>query len=216
MPISDMGQFMDVVDPINGKQNIQKHINQIEQGIAKEKEIENVLKTTYDILSVFDPSGISSYPELFNEIKTSLNDGEITSKEALSMAICFVSALPMIGKVTLPFKSVKMAEKILKTNSKLFNKVNRYIEQGNKIIDTLPELAGIHLPTATIQDITSKFFVNPQFNLFSKGIHSLKNQTRLAYGLNTMVNATNTLNNGFDIYQAIQSFKNINFESLLK
>lgn len=197
IPESDVYEY---INPDLKQKKIQELIN-IEDTITKEGK--QILTTLWDVLKVVDPTGLSSWPDVYKEIHESLKDGSISIQEAAAIGWQIIGALPMVGKVTAPAKIGKLAERVMTNSPKLANAVAKYINKGNKVLDTVPELfPGVKKLGAMTQDFTSKYFINPLFNqslYMSNGPVSKLGAVRRAYGLNFMANSLNMLNSLQDL-----------------
>lgn len=174
-------------------------------------EAEETLGFLYDVVSIFDPTGISSWPDVYKAIKQAAENNEITASDIADIGISIISALPMIGKVTAPAKMAKLVDRASKTSTKILPKVNKYLHNFNKPIDTFPELFSLTRgSTAKVQDLTSKIFTNPWTEAWTKAINPGFNKGKwfnTAFGVNTFVNGLNTANTVSDIRQvAIDDF----------
>ena len=97
-------------------------------------------------IQVFDPTGISSYPDVYEAGKTFYNNPTLSNVGELGLQT--LGALPLIGKLTLPIKLAKGVSKL--------EKASKAASNVNKAIDTLPELLPLTRKFASkIQDITS-------------------------------------------------------------
>ena len=97
-------------------------------------------------IQVFDPTGISSYPDVYEAGKTFYNNPTWSNVGELGLQT--LGALPLIGKLTLPIKLAKGVSKL--------EKASKAASNVNKAIDTLPELLPLTRKFASkIQDITS-------------------------------------------------------------
>lgn len=167
-------------------------------------QMEEALGFLYDTISVFDPTGVSSWPDVYKAVKAAGEDGLLTLEDVGSIGLALLSALPMIGKVTAPIKIAKMAERVNKTSSKILPKINKYLTHFNKPIDTFPELfkptRGV---TAKIQDKVSDKVVNPFFENIMMSNPGIRNRdwVKGAFLTNSAVNGLNTGNTLMDMYQ---------------
>lgn len=124
-----------------------------------------------------------------------------TSKDWLELGLYVLGALPVVGKVTAPAKLAKLAKRYAASNPHLYNTVLKYIEKGNKIVDTPQELIpGVKQLTAEVQKGTSNI-TNEIFRPFYDSGLSYPNKIVSAYGVNSAVNLTNAGNNTADLYQ---------------
>lgn len=87
------------------------------------------------VIQILDPSGISSYPDLINSGKEYIENP--SWKNLGNVGFNLISALPLIGKATAPFKGAKMA-KLLKGTTQANN-----LRRVNDKIDTIQELIPI-------------------------------------------------------------------------
>ena len=97
-------------------------------------------------IQVFDPTGISSYPDVYEAGKTFYNNPTWSNVGELGLQT--LGALPLIGKLTLPIKLAKGVSKL--------EKASKAASNVNKAIDTLPELLPLTRNFASkIQNVTS-------------------------------------------------------------
>ena len=118
-------------------------------------------------LQLADPTGISSYPD----VAAAYND--FTSSPSLkslgNLALETVGALPLIGKVSTPFKAAKTA-KLLKRIGEAGKVANvaENVRAANKAIDTFPELIpGVRRIAEKTQDFTTRTIVDPLFKKYA-------------------------------------------------
>ena len=153
-------------------------------------------------LQLADPTGISSYPDLYNSGVQFYNNPSLENLGDLGLNL--VSSLPMIGKVTAPFKAAKTA-KLLSKLSKI-NTAKKAIKTAakvNKKIDTFSELIpGVRPLAEKTQDITTKLISDPLFNrVASKNKIARVNNYR---NFNLGIDLLNTTNTGADFYQGVR------------
>ena len=97
-------------------------------------------------IQVFDPTGISSYPDVYEAGKTFYNNPTWSNVGELGLQT--LGALPLIGKLTLPIKLAKGVSKL--------EKVSKAASNVNRAVDTLPEILPITRKfSEKIQDVTS-------------------------------------------------------------
>jgi hypothetical protein len=154
---------------------------------------------------IFDPTGVSSYPDVYYAGEDLYNNPSWGN--AANLGINIFGALPMVGKFAIPAKLQKVAAK---ASSKAFG-----VSKGvNKVIDTLPEkIANLHprlnilgIPTEIVQDYTAKKFVKPFADFIKKGGKSYKAEQ--LNKINRNVDRINLLNNSADVYSTITSSNN--------
>ena len=155
-------------------------------------------------LQIADPTGISSYPDLFNSGVQFYNDPSL--KNFGDLGLNFVSALPLIGKVSAPFKIAKTAKLLSKARG--LNTAQKSIKTAsnvNKKIDTFSELIpGVRPIAEKVQDVTTNLISDPLFNkLASKNKYSRVKDYRNS---NIMIDLLNTVNTGADFYQGGRDF----------
>ena len=99
--------------------------------------VEGILAKT--ALQVADPTGVSSYPDVW------YSGGELIDNPSWDNLGTFllngVSALPLMGKVTAPYKAAKMAKLLARVGDA--NAVVKTAEKAgdiNRMIDTVPEM----------------------------------------------------------------------------
>lgn len=163
-------------------------------------------------LQLLDPTGISSYPDVYYSGRDLFND---PSWENLgNFGLNLVGALPLIGKIAAPFKAAKMAKLIDKVGdaTELVKTADR-IEDVNKKIDTLQELIPITRKAAKkTQDVTTSLISDPLYQLVRRGKN--KSEAAKAYRRgNAVVNYVNGANNTADIVGTIQEAVNPNKKS---
>lgn len=190
---------------VTNDQVLQKKNQQLTEKRGKlSPEMEEALGFLYDTISMFDPTGISSWPDVFKAVRAAGEDGLLTLEDIGDIGLAVLSALPMIGKVTVPAKIAKMAKRVNKTSSKILPKINKYLTHFNKPIDTFPELfkptKGV---TAKIQNVVSNKFTNPLLETIMMHNPGTRNRDWIkgAYLTNTGVNILNTGNTVSDMYQ---------------
>lgn len=179
-----------------------KELHQKQTSNYKTKQRQQVLDILLSAFNLIDPTGITSWPDVYNSVTQAYNDGEIDAKDVGVITWSILGALPMIGKVTAPAKLAKMSKRLADKSPKLLNKVSKYIEKGNKIVDTLPELNPITKSlTSNVQDLTSKYLTNPIMlnGAFFSQSTSNKGYLKWAYGTNVGVNVINFTNNLSDL-----------------
>ena len=114
------------------------------QLIVNPTSTEGILAKT--AVQVFDPTGISSYPDVY-EAGKNLYDNPTWANVGL-LGLQTLGALPLIGKIALPIKLAKGVSKL--------EKVSKAASNVNKAIDTLPEILPITRKLSEkIQDVTS-------------------------------------------------------------
>lgn len=119
-------------------------LKDIYQNIVNPTSTSGILAKT--AIQVFDPTGISSYPDVYDAGKTLYNNP--TWANAGMFGLQTLGALPLIGKLAAPIKLAKGVSKL--------EKASKVVSQINRSIDTLPELLPLTRNFAKItQDVTS-------------------------------------------------------------
>lgn len=123
-------------------------------------------------LQLADPTGISSYPDVY-EAGAQLIENPSWSNLG-NLAWETIGALPMLGKVSAPYKAAKTAKLLAKIGeASKAGKAAEKVESINKAIDTVPELIpGVRKLAEKTQDLTTKYVIDP---IFLK--HTSKNKT---------------------------------------
>lgn len=168
-------------------------------------------KTTTGILGkgaiqLLDPTGISSYPDVYASGKELWED--LSWENTKDFGINLIGALPLIGKVTAPFKAAKMAKMLTRVGD--VNTLVKSIDKANevnKIIDTVPEILPItRKAVERVQDLTTKIISDPLFDYYSaiNKVDKVKDYVKA----NAAVNAVNIANNTSDVEGIIGDFIN--------
>ena len=114
------------------------------QSMINPTSTEGILAKT--AIQVFDPTGISSYPDVYEAGKALYNNPTLANVGELSLQT--LGALPLIGKLAIPIKLAKGVSKL--------EKASKAASNVNKAIDTLPELLPITRNfSKKVQDMTS-------------------------------------------------------------
>ena len=114
------------------------------QRIVNPTSTEGILAKT--AVQVFDPTGISSYPDVYEAGKNLYNNPTWANVGELGLQT--LGALPLIGKIATPIKLAKGVSKL--------EKVSKAASNVNKAVDTLPEILPITRKfSEKIQDVTS-------------------------------------------------------------
>lgn len=123
-------------------------------------------------LQLADPTGISSYPDVY-EAGAQLIENPSWSNLG-NLAWETIGALPMLGKISAPYKAAKTAKLLAKIGeASKAGKAAEKVESINKAIDTVPELIpGVRKLAEKTQDLTTKYVIDP---IFLK--HASKNKT---------------------------------------
>lgn len=190
----------------NNPEYIEQHTNQQLIDAKKKEEADSYREFAWQCVQLLDPTGASSYPELATSFEKATKSNK--SEDWLNAGITAIGALPLIGKVTAPTKLAKIAERFAKTNPKLYNKIYKYLEKGNEVIDTPQELipAAKKLAKKT-QDATSELITNKIMAPIANSNISNSAKLAAAYGTNWGVNVVNGLNNLTDVYQIWEAGK---------
>jgi hypothetical protein len=143
---------------------------------------------------IFDPTGFSSYPDVYFAGEDLYNDPSWAN--AGNLGVNLFGALPMIGKLATPAKIAKIAAK---TTSKATG-----ISKGvNSVIDTAPELIPfLRKPTESVQNFTSKYITSPLTNINPGGRSYKVDQIN---NVNNKVDRVNLANNLSDLYSVGES-----------
>ena len=161
--------------------------------------VEGVLAKT--ALQLADPTGVSSYPDVWYSGKEFLKSPSWAKLGDVGLNT--LSALPLIGKVTAPFKAAKMAK--LLTRIEDANALVKGVEKANRLnraIDTVPELLPVVRRGAEkVQDVTSSLITNPMFNYISN--QNKFDLVRNYRNVNAAVDAVNVGNNTADLTQGM-------------
>lgn len=183
-----------------------------EKGIAFAEGTDGVLKSYYNpttvegvlaktALQLADPTGVSSYPDVWYSGKEFLKSPSWAKLGDVGLNT--LSALPLIGKVTAPFKAAKMAK--LLTRIEDANALVKGVEKANRlnrVIDTVPELLPVVRRGAEkVQDVTSSLITNPMFNYISN--QNKFDLIRNYRNINAAVDAVNVGNNTADLTQGM-------------
>ena len=183
-----------------------------EKGIAFAEGTDGVLESYYNpttvegvlaktALQLADPTGVSSYPDVWYSGKEFLKSPSWAKLGDVGLNT--LSALPLIGKVTAPFKAAKMAK--LLTRIEDANALVKGVEKANRLnraIDTVPELLPVVRRGAEkVQDVTSSLITNPMFNYISN--QNKFDLVRNYRNVNAAVDAVNVSNNTADLTQGM-------------
>ena len=183
-----------------------------EKGIAFAEGTDGVLESYYNpttvegvlaktALQLADPTGVSSYPDVWYSGKEFLKSPSWAKLGDVGLNT--LSALPLIGKVTAPFKAAKMAK--LLTRIEDANALVKGVEKANRlnrVIDTVPELLPVvRIGAEKVQDVTSALMTNPIFNYVSN--QNKFDLVRNYRNINAAVDAVNIGNNTADLTQGI-------------
>lgn len=183
-----------------------------EKGIAFAEGTDGVLESYYNpttvkgvlaktALQLADPTGVSSYPDVWYSGKEFLKSPSWAKLGDVGLNT--LSALPLIGKVTAPFKAAKMAK--LLTRIEDANALVKGVEKANRLnraIDTVPELLPVVRRGAEkVQDVTSSLITNPMFNYISN--QNKFDLVRNYRNVNAAVDAVNISNNTADLTQGM-------------
>lgn len=165
------------------------------------KTVEGILAKT--AIQLADPTGVSSYPDVWYSGKKFLNSPSWSNLK--DVGINTLSALPLIGKVTAPFKAAKMAKLLARIEDA--NALVKGVENANrlnKVIDTVPELLPVVRRGAKkVQDVTSALVTNPIFDYMTN--RNKFDLVRNYRNMNAAVDAVNISNNTADVAQGIES-----------
>lgn len=165
------------------------------------KTVEGILAKT--AIQLADPTGVSSYPDVWYSGKKFLNSPSWSNLK--DVGINTLSALPLIGKVTAPFKAAKMAK--LLAHIEDANALVKGVENANrlnKVIDTVSELLPVVRRGAEkVQDVTSALVTNPIFDYMTN--RNKFDLVRNYRNMNAAVDAVNISNNTADVAQGIES-----------
>jgi len=124
-------------------------------------------------LQIADPTGISSYPDVYAAGRDMYNNP--SWKNAGSLGWQTLGALPMMGKVTAAEKIAKGAAKIAEAEKGL-----KAVSNLNKKIDTIGELIpGVKKLTGKVQDITTKYVAQPLYDAGKNSAGKLVKSERL-------------------------------------
>lgn len=183
-----------------------------EKGIAFAEGTDGVLESYYNpttvkgvlaktALQLADPTEFSSYPDVWYSGKEFLKSPSWSKLGDVGLNT--LSALPLIGKVTAPFKAAKMTK--LLTRIEDANALVKGVEKANRLnraIDTVPELLPVVRRGAEkVQDVTSSLITNPIFNYMSN--QNKFDLVRNYRNINAAVDAVNIGNNTADLTQGI-------------
>ena len=144
------------------------------------------------VVQLLDPTGISSYPDVYDAGKKFFNDPSWRNFGRLTFET--VGALPLVGKVTAPFKAAKVAKIASKIDDlHTLGKIADSATNVNKAIDTLPELIPLTRKAAErTQDITTKYIVDPLFDMWaSKNKYDRVRDFKIANALVPIINGAN-------------------------
>lgn len=95
---------------------------------------------------IFDPTGISSYPDVYYSGKDLYNNPSWGN--AANFGLNLISALPVVGKVAVPLKVAKTASKIMNSSNKVArtlskvdpNVINATVKNFNTINSKVPKI----------------------------------------------------------------------------
>ena len=144
------------------------------------------------VVQLLDPTGISSYPDVYDAGKKFFNEPSWGNFGRLAFET--VGALPLVGKVTAPFKAAKVAKIASKIDDlHTLGKIADSATKVNKAIDTLPELIPLTRKAAEhTQDITTKYIVDPLFDMWaSKNKYARVRDFKIANALVPIINGAN-------------------------
>lgn len=159
------------------------------------------------VVQMADPTGISGYPDVINSAINLYNKPSLSGIGDLMMET--IGALPLMGKLALPYKAAKAAKLLNKLGDvSKTTKVIDNINSVNKKIDTFSELIpGVRKSAEITQDLTSKYLTTPIFNKVASPNKYLKmRQYRIGNVGIDVVNTTGTVSDG---YQGVSQTKDI-------
>ena len=167
-----------------------------------------------DIFEIFDPTGISSYDDVYRSYKKNGLLSWDTAQEVLG-------ALPIIGKAGKAIKAIKTANKYIKA----LNKVNKVVAKSEKVVPAILK-EGTNLGKA-IQKVSkagkaspvaaSSILVGEGAKVFEKGVKLVEKGTSKVVekviskapkkqdAINTATATLNTINTLSDVAGAIQN-----------
>lgn len=152
-------------------------------------------------LQLVDPTGVSSYPDLYNSGVQFYNNPSLENFGDLGLN--FISSLPLIGKATAPFKASKTAKLLSKLGD--LNTAKKSIEAATKVnkkIDTFSELIpGVRPLAEKVQNITTELISDPLFNRLTSKNKNIRIKNYRDFNLG--VDLLNTTNTGTDFYQGM-------------
>lgn len=159
-------------------------------------------------LQLLDPTGISSYPDVYYSGKELLNNPSWENAGMFGLNV--IGALPLIGKVSAPFKAAKTAKLMSRIgDASAIIKAAGKVGDANKVIDTLPELIPItRNAAAKTQDITTSLISDPLFQMIRPD--NKLDVMRAFRAANAAVDVTNAANNSADIVGIVQDIKDSN------
>lgn len=138
-------------------------------------------------IQLLDPTGISSYPDVYYAGKELFNNP--TLENGADFLLNVVGALPLIGKFAAPAKVAKASKRIKKTIEGA-----EAARRINIAIDTVPELVpGVRRIAEKTQDVTSRV-LTPVVKKYSP----MNKYSQIGY--------YNRVNTGVDIYNIGNSF----------
>lgn len=145
-------------------------------------------------LQMIDPTGVTSYPDV---IEAGVQLAENPSLSNLgSLAFEAIGALPLLGKVTAPFKAAKTAKLLSRAGkASKAGKAAEKVQSVNKAIDTFPELIpGVRKLAEKTQDFTTKYVVDPIFLKHARKnkMERVKDYRRTNHGI-FLINGSNTV-----------------------
>lgn len=136
-------------------------------------------------LQVLDPTGISSYPDVWDAGVNLYNNP--SWKNTGNLALETLGALPLIGKIAKPIKLIKDSTKTLEVLNKATKGVNR-------AMDTVPEIFPVVRKLATkTQNVTSKNIAQPLFDKFAKNNYKGSIYTNMGIDFLNGANSTNDI-----------------------
>lgn len=163
------------------------------KGISKIKE--NITNVTHpksktgqivkSSLQVLDPTGISSYPDVYDAGVNMYNNPSWGN--AGNLALETLGALPLIGKVAKPIK-------LIKSSTKTMEGLNKATKGINKAVDTIPEIFPVVRKLANnTQNFTSKNLSQPLFDKLAKNNYKGSIYTNIGIDVLNGANSTNDI-----------------------
>lgn len=160
-------------------------VERIEKKTNDNSELYEILGKT--AVQLLDPTGISSYPDVYYSGKEFFSNPSLENGTDLLLNIA--GALPLIGKFAAPLKVAKAAKRTKKVieGAKAIRRINR-------TIDTVPELVpGVRRIAEKTQDVTSRALTPVVRRYAPANKHS-------------QIGYYNRVNTGVDIYNIGNSF----------
>jgi LysM repeat protein len=166
-------------------------------------------------LKIFDPSGVSSYPDVYYSGKEMINNPSWSN--AGSLAFNTLGALPVIGKVTVPLKLTKKLSQVVKSTNNIGNVAAKIEKAPLKLVSKTFEgqrgFPDIQIKAAADGILRTNDILG---NQVTKGLNKVINKGPRGFSTNTLtkqdkvnsaIDLLNTGNLTSDVISMIQSYK---------